>query len=97
MFRHLEGQYAKLDSALHFLLNFADQDLTEPTALTRSPGATRGSESPTHFDHFGEALLDTLRGRGEAEAALEAWERTIRPGVRYMKLRSAGARRGPPP
>ena len=97
-FGNLEAQYVKLDSALHYLLNFADQDMTEPTALTtvaRSHERLRVTEA--QFDHFGEALLETLRGLGEGEAALEAWQKTIRPGFRYMKLRSAGTRRGPPP
>lgn len=91
---NMEEQYAKLDAALHYLLNFADQDMTEPTALT---GIARRHErlglTRLHFEEFAAALLETLREFGEGEA-VEAWERTIRPGVQYLVLRSSAARSG---
>ena len=84
----MEDQYAKLDAALHFLLNFADMDMTEPTALTHiARHHARLRVTGKQFNDFAEALLETLRHFGEAEA-VEAWERTIRPGVQYLKLRS---------
>jgi hemoglobin-like flavoprotein len=85
----MEDQYAKLDAALHYLLNFADMDMTEPTALTHiARHHARLRVTGKQFNDFAEALLETLRHFGEAEA-VEAWERTIRPGVQYLKLRSA--------
>lgn len=85
-------QYAKLDSALHYLLNFADMDMTEPTALTGiARRHARLGLTGKQFDDFAEALLETLRQFGEADA-VEAWDRTIRPGVQYLKLRSAAVR-----
>jgi len=89
----MEDQYAKLDAALHYLLNFADMDMTEPTALTHiALRHARLQITGKQFNDFAEALLETLRHFGEAQA-VEAWERTIRPGVQYLKLRSAMAKK----
>jgi serine/threonine protein kinase len=89
----MEDQYAKLDSALHYLLNFADMDMTEPTSLTHiALRHARLQITGKQFNDFAEALLATLRQFGEAEA-VEAWERTIRPGVQYLKIRSAQAQK----
>jgi len=89
----MEDQYAKLDAALHYLLNFADMDMTEPTSLTHiTLRHARLHITGKQFNDFAEALLATLRQFGEAEA-VEAWERTIRPGVQYLKIRSAQAQK----
>jgi len=91
MFGDLDDQYAKLDAALHYLLNFADQDMTEPTSLTMvARRHSRLRVSGVQFDHFATALLETLREWSrEDEAVIDAWRRTIRPGVQYLKLRAA--------
>ena len=81
LFGNLEEQYLKLDAALHYLLNFADQDMTEPTALTavaRSHERLRVTEA--QFDHFGEALLETLRERERGSRPSKPGRRRSGPG-----------------
>jgi hemoglobin-like flavoprotein len=87
----VEQQYAKLDLALHSVLNFGVRDMIEPTVLT-SVAAThqRLGVSPEQLEHFADCLIETLREFGkEPDSVLEAWKRVLRPSVNYLKERVA--------
>lgn len=85
--RDMALQYRLLDAAVQGLLNFPRAPVTEPTVLSAvaERHAPLGLE-PHHYDAFGQALLEVLRGRcGQSDEVLEAWRSTISPGLEYMK------------
>ena len=91
MFANLESQYAKLQDALNYLLNFRDQLTVEPTVLGKVAARHRALRvTPEQFDKFAQSLLDTLREfSGESDAVIDAWKNAMRPGIAYLKEHAA--------
>ena len=91
LFGNIESQYAKLHDALNYLLNyllnFRDQVTVEPTVLAKVVARHQALHvTAEQFDHFADALLDTLReAGGETDAVIDAWRNAIRPGIAYLK------------
>lgn len=87
LFSDLPGQYAKLDKALVFLLNYEPKYAVEPTALTPTAQSHKAlGLSERYFDEFGAALLDALRhATGGDDNIVRAWQTVIEPGLNYMK------------
>jgi hemoglobin-like flavoprotein len=89
MFSGIDQQYAKLDQAMHVVLNFSFHNVEEPTPLT-SVAAAHAPRNVTadQLDHFAASLIDTLRDFShEPETTLAAWEHVLRPSVAYLKRR----------
>jgi hemoglobin-like flavoprotein len=87
MFGDIQSQYGKLHGALNYLLNFRDHLTVEPTVLGKVAERHRALRvTPEQFDHFAEALLETLHeSSGEDAATIEAWRNTMGPGIAYLK------------
>jgi serine/threonine protein kinase len=85
LFRNIGDQYAKLDKALHFLLNF-EGPRVEPTVLTDVAAKHRQlNVTAAQFDQFACSFLATLEAVGESAAVREAWKQAMRPGLEYLK------------
>jgi serine/threonine protein kinase len=86
-FGDLQAQYAKLDHALQFLLNFEPRHTEEPTILSATAEKHKAFRlTERQFDEFRSALLDALReATGQDEDVVRAWQVTIEPGIDYLK------------
>ena len=91
MFGDIQSQYGKLHGALNYLLNFRDQLTVEPTVLGKVAEHHRALRvTPEQFDHFAEALLETLHELSREDAAtIEAWRNTMGPGIAYLKRQAS--------
>ena len=77
-------QYAILDHAISFLLNYRD-DQNEPTTLSGTVSSHRGMRlEPQDFRVFGETFLQTLRDFRASNDDVDAWEAVIWPGLNYL-------------
>jgi hemoglobin-like flavoprotein len=85
-FGDLKAQYAKLDHAVQFLLNF-QPNAQEPTNLSATAAKHKAFRlTERQFDQFRCALLETLRAAtGQDEYVARAWQVTIEPGLEYLK------------
>ena len=83
----MDAQYRMLDGAVQSLLNFHGAPIAEPTVLTGIADRHRAlAIKPEHFDHFSDALIETLREvTAGDEAVVQAWATTVRPGLAYMR------------
>jgi len=85
--KDLNQQYVKLDQSLHYLLNFGDQDMMEPTVLTTTATIhqTKGV-APEQLERFIECLIDTLSKDYQVSGIeVDAWKNVCGPGVKYLK------------
>jgi serine/threonine protein kinase len=94
--KDLNQQYVKLDQSLHYLLNYMDQDMMEPTVLTTTATIhqTKGV-APQQLERFMECLIETLSKDYQVSGIeVEAWKNVCGPGVEYLKRMMSPANAG---
>ena len=92
--KDLNQQYVKLDESLHYLLNYGDQEMMEPTVLTTTATIhqTKGV-APEQLERFMECLIETLsKDYRVSGIEVEAWKNVCGPGVKYLKLKMSPAK-----
>jgi serine/threonine protein kinase len=94
--KDLNQQYVKLDQSLHYLLNYGDQHMMEPTVLTTTATIhqTKGV-APEQLERFMECLIETLSNDYQVSGIeVEAWKNVCGPGVEYLKDKLSPATAG---
>jgi hemoglobin-like flavoprotein len=87
--RNWEEQFRLLKEAILLLFAYnVLKETQEPTVLTRTAESHSKFVKAEHYDHFREALLDTIvefdKGKHEHELR-DAWQHAVGPGLDYLK------------